>query len=179
MEEHAMKSRRAWIWGLAVACALAVALSFGIGASSGVAQEGTPSSEAAAACPAATPGAGAEATPAAEQCVTIESYDIYFEPNLVTIPANTPVTIVLPNEGAALHNFSITDHGNPDMENLDISVDLPPGETRSVTVEAEPGTYYFYCNVPGHEAAGMFGYLVVEEGAEISAETTDVTPPAG
>jgi uncharacterized cupredoxin-like copper-binding protein len=86
---------------------------------------------------------------------------------------------MLPNEGVTLHNFSITDHGNPEVENLDISLDIQPGATESVTVEAPPGTYYFYCNVPGHEAAGMYGYLVVEEGAEISAETTTVTPPAG
>jgi len=70
----------------------------------------------------------------------IGAYDIYFDPKEVTIPATTDVTVNLPNNGATLHNFSVTDHNNPDVPNLGIDVDL---------------------NVPGHEAAGMFGTLHV------------------
>jgi len=33
--------------------------------------------------------------------------------------------------------------------------------TRSVWVTLKPGTYNFYCSVPGHEDAGMHGTLVV------------------
>lgn len=154
-----------------------------------IAQSGTPS---VGECPAdvtpapspaatadATTAAMPEATPTAGNCVTIGLHDIYFDPNLVTIPANTPVTIVLPNKGVALHDFTVTDHKNPDVENLNIHVPVDPGKTLSVTLQAKPGTYYFYCNQPGHEAAGMFGYLIVKENAKISAERATVTPPAG
>ena len=33
--------------------------------------------------------------------------------------------------------------------------------TSTVTVKLKPGTYTFYCPVPGHRAAGMQGTLVV------------------
>jgi uncharacterized cupredoxin-like copper-binding protein len=80
--------------------------------------------------------------------------DIAFDPKALTIPANTDVTISLPNTGAAQHNFSI--------DELNISVDVPPGQTGSVTINAPAGTYQYYCNVPGHKEAGMFGTLTVQ-----------------
>ena len=80
----------------------------------------------------ATPGAAAETSPAAAaQTVEIDSIDIAFEPKAVTIPANTGVKVVLPNKGVTAHNFSI--------DALDISVDLPAGETKEVIINAAPG----------------------------------------
>jgi len=152
------------------------------------AQSATPPAGAAS-CPTGTPAAAtasavaktpaASASPEARQCVTIDMFDIYFKPNVVTIPANTPVEIVLPNKGAALHNFSITDHNNKGLKNLNISVNVESGKTGSVTVNAPAGTYYFFCNQPGHEQAGMFGYLDVKENATISTQSVTVTPRAG
>ena len=63
----------------------------------------------------------------------IGEYDIYFKPNLVTIPADMPVRVVLVNHGAAIHNFSITDHKNPG-KNLNIAVDTEPGKTSETTI---------------------------------------------
>lgn len=127
-------------------------------------------------CPAATPTPG---TPTPDLCLVIGEYDIYFKPNLVTIPADTPVRVVLPNHGATLHNFSITDHKNPGLQNLNISVDTDPGKTSETTINAPEGTYYFYCDQPGHEQAGMFGYLEVKKDAKISTSAATVTPRAG
>ena len=93
----------------------------------------------------ATPGAGG---------LTVEMVDIAFRPADVVIPADAPVTVTLPNVGLALHNFSV--------DELDVSVDVPPGQTGSATITAPAGTYEFYCNVPGHKAAGMVGTLTVE-----------------
>jgi plastocyanin/mono/diheme cytochrome c family protein len=98
--------------------------------------------------------ANAEEAPAEAEAVTIASHDIFFEPAEVTIPANTDVTVSLPNEGAAPHNFSI--------DELEISVDQAPGETQETVINAPPGEYEFYCNVPGHREAGMVGTLIVE-----------------
>jgi plastocyanin len=40
--------------------------------------------------------------------------------------------------------------------------DTVTGEKTSVTVDLKPGTYEFYCPVPGHKEAGMVGKLTVE-----------------
>jgi uncharacterized cupredoxin-like copper-binding protein len=151
------------------------------------AQPASPTSEAGT-CPAATPVASPaaspqattvampDATPVAGSCVAIGMHDIFFQPNEVTIPANQPVTIVLANEGVTMHNFSVTDHGNQGQTNLNISFNVQPGESKAVTINAPAGDYYFYCNVPGHEAAGMVGVLHVQEGGQISAQSATVTP---
>ncbi len=103
--------------------------------------------------PGATPGAGDEAGDVAtSDQFTVESYDIYFEPTEIDVPSDTEVTILLPNLGAAPHNFSI--------DALDISVDIAPGETKEVTFTAPEGEYEYYCNVPGHREAGMVGTLI-------------------
>ena len=101
---------------------------------------------------AAQEAAGEAPAPATAQNVT--SFDIYFEPKEITIPANTDVPFTLPNDGAAPHNFSI--------DELGISVDIAPGATEETVINAPPGTYEYYCNIPGHKEAGMVGTLIVE-----------------
>jgi uncharacterized cupredoxin-like copper-binding protein len=106
---------------------------------------------------AASPATGAEASPAGgaatAESVEVVSHDIFFEPKELTIPADTDVTVSLPNEGVTLHNFSI--------DELGISVDLAPGATEEVVINAPAGTYQYYCDVPGHKEAGMVGTLTV------------------
>ena len=92
--------------------------------------------------------------PAEAAAQTVTSFDIYFEPKEITIPSGTDVTFTLPNDGVTLHNFSIDDLG--------IDVDIDPGATQEVVINAAPGSYEYYCNVPGHKAAGMVGTLIVE-----------------
>jgi plastocyanin len=105
----------------------------------------------------ATP-AGGEGQAAAEEgtgeALVVESYDIYFEPDELSIPADSDVTVQLPNEGVSLHNFSI--------DELGISVDIAPGATEETVINAPAGEYEFYCNVPGHKEAGMDGTLTVQ-----------------
>jgi uncharacterized cupredoxin-like copper-binding protein len=36
------------------------------------------------------------------------------------------------------------------------------GGSKTLTVSLTPGTYKFYCSVPGHRQAGMEGTLVVK-----------------
>ncbi len=104
--------------------------------------------------------AGESATPAAEGAsapagpVSIEAVDIDWNPNEMTIPANTDVTVTIPNHGAAVHTFVI--------EELGIKVEMGPGETQEVVINAPAGTYDYICDVPGHEEAGMVGTLRVQ-----------------
>jgi nitrite reductase (NO-forming) len=128
-----------------------------VAAPAGIAQDASPE-----ASPEASPGATPGATPSAGNEATITSHDIFFEPKEITIPADTEVTIKLPNEGVTLHNFSITDHKNENLPFDAIDVDIQPGATEEAKIKAPAGSYYFFCNIPGHEAAGMFGTLTVE-----------------
>jgi glucose/arabinose dehydrogenase/plastocyanin len=108
--------------------------------------------------------AAAEATPAeaasdaatgtASDEVIVGLYDIYFEPDRITIPADTDVRFVFENHGAAPHNFMVNKQ--------DISVDVEPGGTAETIVNLPRGDYKFICNVPGHKQVGMNGVLVVE-----------------
>ena len=126
--------------------------------------EATPEEEATPAAEEATPSAAEQATPeeggatADEEPqteITVEMVDIDFNPNEFTIAANTDVTIILPNLGDLPHNFHI--------DELDIhSEDVEPGGETTITINAEPGEYTFYCSIPGHREAGMEGTLIVE-----------------
>jgi uncharacterized cupredoxin-like copper-binding protein len=113
-----------------------------------------------------TPEAGEESTAP----IVIELQDIRFVPPDLSVPANKPSTVTLENTGAAPHNFSIDEFG--------IDEDLDPGESKEVEINAAAGQYKYYCNVPGHEAAGMVGTLTVEgPKAPAPTSTPASTPP--
>jgi plastocyanin len=67
------------------------------------------------------------------------------------------VTITMTNPSPLPHNIAIKGNG------VDAKgpIVLKDG-TSTVTADLKPGTYTFYCSVPGHEAAGMKGTLVVK-----------------
>ena len=137
------------------------------------AADGTPPPAAGCAAASETKGAPAGTPVADAKCVEEEMHDIYFGANLITIPADTDVKFIFQNAGAAQHTFVISDHNNKDVKNLDINVAVNPGETGETTINAPAGTYYFWCDIPGHEAAGMWGILKVEENGAISAQSVD------
>ena len=149
-----MKPARGFLPLVVVIAVLTALLGFSLlDAPSGVAQDASPEASPTGCpegtpCPEATPGAGGG------ESVEVESYDIYFEPEELTIPADTDVTVELPNDGVTLHNFSI--------DELGIDVDIDPGATAETVINAPAGEYEYYCNVPGHKAAGMVGMLIVE-----------------
>ena len=118
------------------------------------AQESSPTASPAAS-PAASPSAGGNE-------IEIGSYDIYFDPKEVTIKAETEITIKLPNHGTTQHTFVIDDHKNENLPFDAINVAIDPGKTEETKLKAPAGKYYFYCDIPGHEAAGMWGYITAE-----------------
>jgi uncharacterized cupredoxin-like copper-binding protein len=137
------------------------------------AADGTPAPTAGCARASETKGAPGGTPVADANCVQEDMHDIYFGANLITIPADTDVKFVFQNAGAAQHTFVISDHNNKDVKNLDINIAVNPGETGETTINAPAGTYYFWCDIPGHEAAGMWGILKVEDKAPISAQSVD------
>jgi plastocyanin len=67
------------------------------------------------------------------------------------------VTITMENPSPLPHNVAIKGNG-VDVKGPVVFSDA----TSTVSAELQPGTYTFYCSVPGHEAAGMKGTLVVK-----------------
>lgn len=123
-----------------------------------------PSDAGPSASPGASPGASPEAPAVADgggggggapTTFTVDMIDINYVQKELTIPADTEVTINLPNQGAALHNFVI------DALNVK-SEDVPGGGQTSVTFSAPAGEYQYYCSQPGHKEAGMIGTLIVQ-----------------
>lgn len=66
------------------------------------------------------------------------------------------VTISMPNMSSLMHNIAIS---GPVTGNGPI---VGHGGTSSFTVTLKPGTYKFFCQVDGHDAAGMHGTLTVK-----------------
>ena len=53
-------------------------------------------------------------------------------------------------------------HGTGRTAPRPTEVSIPAGASRTTTITfATPGTYLFICHLPGHEAYGMVGTLVV------------------
>lgn len=63
------------------------------------------------------------------------------------------VTIDFANPDLIPHDFTI--------DELDVKEVVDPGGESTVSFDAEPGTFAFYCSIPGHREAGMEGELRV------------------
>jgi plastocyanin len=73
-----------------------------------------------------------------------------------TAPAGKLV-IKTANDGTTSHNIAIQGPGVSSKGPI-----VSPGGTSQVSVTLKPGTYTFYCSVPGHREAGMQGKLTVK-----------------
>lgn len=93
----------------------------------------------------------AEAT---DGVVTIVGNDhLQFVPNEVTSDSGR-LEIALTCEGSAPHTLVIT-------ETDELVAECTRGTTGRGDVELAPGTYRFFCSVPGHRRQGMVGTLTV------------------
>lgn len=96
-----------------------------------------------------------DAAVADEDQLSFTAIDIDFsEAPEGTVPAGE-TNIVLVNEGQALHNVTIPAIGDSPI------VEAAGGETSTETLTLEPGTYEYFCNVPGHESL-MSGEFTAE-----------------
>lgn len=88
------------------------------------------------------------------EVITFVAQNIKFTDAPATVPAGD-VTFELVNEDAAPHDVTI--------EELDQTVvKLGKSGTATGDVTLEPGSYTYYCSVPGHRGAGMEGEFTVE-----------------
>jgi plastocyanin len=68
------------------------------------------------------------------------------------------VTIDFNNPQGLTHDVAIEDEQGETVA----QTDLIAGEETSTTANLKPGTYRYYCTVPGHREAGMEGTLTVK-----------------
>lgn len=110
--------------------------------------------------PASASSSSSSATPAAQasssggtSAATLDAEDISWSTKELTVKPGDTITVV--NKGVLPHDFSV--------DELKISQALDPGKTYQIQIpkDAKPGKYKYYCNVPGHEAAGMVGTLTI------------------
>ena len=79
--------------------------------------------------------------------IKITAKEFAFTPKTVSATAG-PVKFVVTNTGAVEHSFV--------SDELRVkSGPIKPGQTMTITATAKPGTYKFYCDIPGHKELGM------------------------
>jgi uncharacterized cupredoxin-like copper-binding protein len=86
--------------------------------------------------------------------IEVVALDFRFQPSELRIKSGQNVNIALANRGAIIHDITIPA--------LRFSLVAQPGQrVIAGLATARPGTYEFYCSVPGHRGAGQVGRLIV------------------
>jgi plastocyanin len=111
------------------------------------------------------PGAG---KPAAEKAGKLSiaaspSGQLAYVTNKATAEAGS-VTVEMPNTSGVSHNIAIeTGEGGATPKGSKVGASpFTTKSTATVNVTLKPGTYTFFCEAPGHRAAGMYGTLTVK-----------------
>ncbi len=118
------------------------------------------STTAAASTPASTTpaagGGGAGGTSTVD-ISTPSGSDLAFDQKTVSAKAGN-VTVNFDNKQPLQHDVAVADSSGKVLG----QTDLVSSGTANATVDLQPGTYTFYCTVPGHREAGMQGTLTVK-----------------
>ena len=89
---------------------------------------------------------------APEGALEVETVNVAYHPESLQASGGK-VTVALRNRDLFWHTFTI--------DALHVDIRAPVGSLRAATFEATPGTYSYYCRIPGHAALGMRGTLTV------------------
>jgi plastocyanin len=112
---------------------------------------------AAATPPATTAPAGGGGGASTVDISTPSGSDLAFDQTDVSAKSGS-VTIDFDNKQALSHDVKVEDSSGQELG----GTDLVSSGTANATVDLQPGTYTFFCSVPGHREAGMEGTLTVK-----------------
>ncbi len=110
--------------------------------------------------PATTAPPAATATAPTTASVKVDadpSGQLAFVQKSLTAPAGADV-FILTNDSSVPHNLEIEGNGVQAGPSATVS----GGENAQLKVTLTPGTYQFFCDIPGHREAGMEGTLTVQ-----------------
>lgn len=102
-----------------------------------------------------TAGPSSAASP--DATLPIKVLDFKLEPATLSVTAST-LALAVSNAGPTIHNVTVRDAAGVVLFG---TRDLREGESETVTHAIAPGTYVFYCSLPGHESLGIKGTLTV------------------
>lgn len=108
---------------------------------------------------AAAPSTAAPTPAATPKTVTFHESEFKIDPPTVSLAAGT-YQFVYVNDGKFPHDLHVTGQGST-QEIAGATATLKAGEMGSFTITLKPGTYTFFCAVPGHKDRGMQGTLTV------------------
>lgn len=140
--------------------ALLAVLLFALAGCGGSSNSSSPTAASAPAARAKTAGSGGASTGAASSHVRLAAAtNGQLSYNTKTLRAKAgKVSIDFVNMAAIMHNVTIE---GPSSKQLGATPTFQGG-AKTLTLDLQPGTYKFFCSVPGHRAAGMEGTLIVE-----------------
>jgi plastocyanin len=87
---------------------------------------------------------------AADGSLAFDQTDLTTKAGAVTINFDNPATLT--------HDVKVEDSSGAELGGTDL---VSQGDA-TATVDLQPGTYTFFCSVPGHREAGMEGTLTVK-----------------
>jgi uncharacterized cupredoxin-like copper-binding protein len=103
--------------------------------------------------------------------IAITIHYSHFSPALVSVPAGRAVTFVIANTDPIDHEWIVGDAASherhrtgtePDHGARPTEVTIPAGTVRRTTLTfPASGSQLFICHLPGHEAYGMVGTVVI------------------
>ena len=86
--------------------------------------------------------------------ITVVGKEFSYDPATLNLKAGQLFTIILRNTGSIEHDIRVDD--------AKFRLTVPGNNAREKGLKVErPGTYQFYCSLPGHKSAGMKGELTV------------------
>ena len=86
--------------------------------------------------------------------LTVTATEFKFSPATLQVPVGKKITVTFFNNGTVDHDLTLDAFG--------VKIQAGPGKTaKGDFTPDKPGTYDFYCSIPGHKDAGMRGNFTV------------------